>query len=152
MAAAGGGGAGGATSKVDEGPADISSALGAVRTFLSALHAKNADRLSEATAQRAATESSVKNREIFTKILQVELSDSELDGLAKSLDGYQIAFENPPRSTGKIDVVIQKNGDNGGYSRRRVTARKERKGWGVLDISPEQKFSGIGGGRRAAKK
>jgi hypothetical protein len=146
-AGAGGGGA----NNVDQGPADTSSARGAVRTFLSALKAKDADRLSEATAQRAATDSSAKNRETFTKILEVSLSDSELDGLAKSLDGYQIAGENPPKSTGKIDVVIQKSGDNGGYSRRRVTARREKKGWGVLDISPEQRFPGMGG-RRVTKQ
>ena len=137
----------GAANKADEGPADTSSPLGAVRTFLNALKAKDADRLSEATAQRAARESSGKNQEIFTKILEVSLSDTELDDLAKKLEGYQIAGENPPKSTGRVDVVIQKSGENGSYYRRRVTARREKKGWGVLDISPEQRFPAMGGRR-----
>jgi hypothetical protein len=118
---------------------------------LSALKAKDADRLSEATAQRAPREASGKNQDTFSKILDVSLSDSEMDDLAKKLDGYQITGENPPKSTGRVDVVIQKNGENGSYYRRRVTARREKKGWGVLDISPEQRFAGMGG-RRVTKQ
>jgi hypothetical protein len=143
------GGAG--VNKVDEGPADTNSPRGAVKTFLNALKAKDADRLSEATAQRAARDSSGKNQEIFTKILEVSLSDTELDDLAKKLEGYQITGENPPKSTGRVDVVVQKSGDNGAYFRRRITARREKKGWGVLDISPEQKFAAIGAIRRKTR-
>jgi hypothetical protein len=143
------GGAGGAATK-DEGPADTTSPLGAVRTFLNALKAKDADRLSEATAQRAASEASGKNQETFDKILKVSLSETELDDLAKKLEGYQIAGENPQKSTGRIDVVVQKNGENGSYYRRKITARREKKGWGVLDISGEQRFAGMGG-RRVGK-
>jgi hypothetical protein len=141
------GGGQGADTK-DDGPADTSSPLGAVRTFLNALKAKDADRLSEATAQRAANEATGKNQETFSKILQVSLSDTELDDLAKKFDGYSIAGENPQKSTGRIDVVIQKSGENGSYYRRKITARREKKGWGVLDIGPEQRFAGMGGVRR----
>ena len=112
---------------------------GAVKTFLNALKARDADRLSEATARRAATESSAKNQEMFGKIIEVSISDSELDDLAKKLEGYQIAGENPPKSTGRVDVVIQKSATMAAI-RRRITARREKKGWGVLDISPEQVF------------
>jgi hypothetical protein len=137
------GAAGGADTK-DAGPADTHSPLAAVRTFLNALRAKDADKLSEATAQRAATESSEKNQATFSKILEVSLSESEMDDLAKKLEGYQVAGENPPKSTGRVDVVVQKNGQNGSYYRRRITARREKKGWGVLDISPEQVFKSLG--------
>ena len=89
---------------------------------------------------RPSEATSSKNREIFGKILEVSLSDSEIDDLAKKLEGYQITGENPPRSTAKVDVVIQKSGQNGSYLRRRVTARHEKKGWGVLDISPRAGF------------
>jgi len=74
MPAAGGqkqGGAGGGDNKVAAGPADVHSPVGAVKTFLDALKARDADRLSEATARRAATESSGKNQEIFGKIIEV---------------------------------------------------------------------------------
>ncbi len=146
-------GGAGADNKVAAGPADVHSPVGAVKTFLDALKARDADRLSEATARRAANESSGKNQEMFGKIIEVSLSESELDDLAKKLEGYQIAGENPPKSTGRVDVVIQKSGGNGSYMRRRITARKEKKGWGVVDISPEQVFKsmGGGGGRRASK-
>jgi hypothetical protein len=150
---AGPGGAGpGGTSKVDEGPADVRTAVGAVRTFLNALKAKDADRLSEATARRAALESSGKNQDLFSKILEVSLSDSELDDLAKKFDGYQLAFENPQKSTAKIEVVVQKPGDSGNYFRRKITVRREKKGWGVLDIGPEQNFKGMGAVRRPANR
>jgi hypothetical protein len=142
MAGMGGGAA--ADAQKDAGPADTHSPIGAVRTFLNALKAKDADKLSEATAQRAATESTGKNQATFSKILEVSLSESEMDDLAKKLEGYQIAGENPQNSTARVDVVVQKNGQNGSYSRRKITARREKKGWGVLDIGPEQVFKSLG--------
>ena len=109
---------------------------GAVKAFLDALKAKDLDRLNEATALRAQVEaSSAKNQELFKKIFDLSLSDSELDDLAKKLEGYKIAGENPPKSTGRVEVVLQKAGENGGYSRRKVTVRHEKKGWGVLDVA-----------------
>ena len=140
---------GGGNNQVDAGPADVRTPQGAVRTFLSALKAKDADRLSEATARRAAVDASgTKNQEMFDKILQLTLPDSDLDDLSKKMDGYQIAGENPQKSTGRVDVVVQKNNDDGSYSRRRITARREKKGWGVMDIGPEQVFKTLGATRR----
>jgi hypothetical protein len=139
---------GGGNNQADAGPADFRTPQAAVRTFLNALKAKDADRLSEATARRAAAESTGKNQELFTKILEVTLPDSELDDLAKKLSGYQIAGENPQKSTGKADVVVQKRNGDGSSSSRRITARREKKGWGVLDIGPEQVFKTLGAVRR----
>jgi hypothetical protein len=143
-------GAAGGNAQTDAGPSDFRTPQGAVRTFLNALKAKDADRLSEATARRAAVDSTGKNQELFSKILEVTLPDSELDDLAKKLAGYQISGENPQKSTGRADVVVSKRNDDGSSSSRRITARREKKGWGVLDIGPEQIFKTLGVQRRRA--
>ena len=115
---------------------------GAVRAFLSALKAKDLDRLNEATALRAQVEAVAKNQPLFKKIFDLSLSESELDEIAKKLEGYQIAGENPPQSTGRVDVILQKadTEHRGGYFRRKVTVRHEKKGWGILDIAGATEF------------
>ena len=65
MAGPPGGGAGtvaAGKNKIAEGPADLSSPQGAVQTFLKALEARDADRLSEATARRAPPKLSPRTR------------------------------------------------------------------------------------------
>jgi hypothetical protein len=125
----------------DNGPADFHTPEGAVKAFLSALKAKDLDRLNEASALRAPVEAdSSKNQELFKKIFDLSLSDSELDQLAEALDGYTIAGENPPKSTGRVDVILRKAGKNSGYFSRKITVRHEKKGWGVLDISGQTEF------------
>jgi hypothetical protein len=132
-----------------------------VRAFLSALKAKDLDRLNEATALRAQVEAdSSKNKELFKKIFDLNLSDSELDQLAEALNGYTISGENPPKSTGRVEVILRKagnnNNSNGSYFLRKVTVRHEKKGWGVLDIAGATEFKpmnmipkrGAGGRRR----
>jgi hypothetical protein len=134
------GAAGAGAASVDNGPADFGTARGAVRAFLNALKAKDQDRLNEATALRAQLEASTKNQPIFKKILDLALSDSDLDDLAKKLEGYQIASEHQGKSTGRIMVILGKRLPNGRYLQRTVTVRHEKKGWGVLDISGEEVF------------
>jgi hypothetical protein len=129
-----------------------------VRAFLSALKAKDLDRLNEATALRAQVEAdSSKNKELFKKIFDLNLSDSELDQLAEALNGYTIAGENPPKSTGRVDVILRKagnnnnngsNNSNGSYFLRKVTVRHEKKGWGVLDIAGATEFKPMNTMRR----
>jgi hypothetical protein len=121
-----------------------------VRAFLSALQAKDRDRLAEATALRSQSEqegTSERNRELLGKILDQSISDSELDDLAKKFEGYQYAFDNAVKSTGRQTVAIRKPTDDGGYYSRTVTVRKEKKGWGVMDISEPTLFKGMGGRR-----
>jgi hypothetical protein len=146
----------------DNAPADFHSPEGAVRAFLSALKAKDLDRLNEATALRAQQEAaSSKSQDLFKKIFELSLSDSELDQLADALKGYTISGENPPKSTGRVEVILRKTGtaannNAGGYFLRKVTVRHEKKGWGVLDIAGEMEFKpmnmipkrGAGGRRR----
>jgi hypothetical protein len=153
----------------DNGPADLRSPEGAVRAFLSALHAKDRDRLAEATASRSQREALIeitdgttkdrskttavaaqkdtgnsKNQEMFAKIVDSSISDSELDEVGKRLEGYQIAGENAVKSTGRLGIYIDKLAENGSVLRRTVTVRKEKKGWGVMDISPPTEFKPAG--------
>jgi len=141
-AAAPGGTPGGADA--DSGPADFNTPEGAVRSFLNALKAKDLDRLNESTSQRASSDvlgaSSTKNREIFKKIIDLSLSDSDLDDLAKKLEGFAVASRNPQKSTGKMDVVVRKAGEHGAYILRKVTVRREKNGWHVFDIGSAEVF------------
>jgi len=137
-----GGGAGGANAA--NGPANLHTPEGAVTAFLNALKAKDLDSLNEAMAGHAPIEAAAaKTREIFQKIFDLNLSDSDLDDLAKKLEGYQIVTVNPPKSTGRLDVVIQKRAENGAIIGRRVTVRREKKGWGVVDISGPSEFKAM---------
>ncbi len=140
-------GAGGANR--DVGPADIRSPDGAVRSFLFALRGRDKDRLAEATALRAQTESSSeKSKELFGKIVLGSISDAELDDIAKKLDGYHVAGENAVHSTGRRSIVIVKPTTEVGYLTRAVTVRKEKKGWGVMDIGGPTEFRPTAGGLR----
>jgi hypothetical protein len=134
------GGGGGGAGNVDLTPANYHTPTGAVKAFLSALQAKDLDRLSESTALRARLEASGKNQELFSKISDLTLSDSEVDKLASALEGFTVTGENPPRSTGRVDVVLQKSGKNNSYITRKITVRHEKKGWGVMDISGPAEF------------
>ncbi len=140
MAGRMGGGPGG--SPADNKPANFRSPEGAVEAFLSALRAKDADRLAEACALRASLEPPLKNQNLFKKIFDVSLSDSEMDDLAKSFESYKVAGENPAKSTARVEVVLQKTGDDGSVHKRVVTVRregKERK-WGVLHLATPTLF------------
>jgi hypothetical protein len=133
----------------DNGPADTHSPDGAARAFLQALRAKDRSRLAEATALRSQKEASTtRMQELFAKVVDESISDSELDDLASKLDGYQVAGENAAKSTGSLGIIIHKPTDDGGYLSRVLTVRKEKKGWGVMDISRETVFKGMSGQRR----
>jgi hypothetical protein len=130
------------------GPAeagDTKSPEGAVKAFLSALEKKDRDRLTEATALRAASEQEGgRYREMFSRIIDSSISDSELGDLATKLEGFKVAGVNQVKSTGQLGVTVRKPTDNGGQLQRTVTVRKEKKGWGVLDISAQTEFQGNG--------
>ncbi|MGO9601409.1 MAG: hypothetical protein ACLP7Q_25795 [Isosphaeraceae bacterium] len=131
------------------GPADIHSPDGAVRSFLFALSIRDKNRLSEATALRSQTEApSDKSKELFGKIVLGNISDAELDDIARKLDGYQVAGENAVHSKGKLGIIIRRRTAEGGFLSRTVTVRKEKKGWGVMDISSPIEFTPTGGSSR----
>ncbi len=135
MAGSRGGAQGGANA-----PADFHTPEGGVTAFLNALKARDLDRLSEATAIHAQIEAAKKNQETFRRIYDGSLSESELDDLAKKLEDFKIIGENPPKSTGRIDVIISKRGENNSTIHRIVTVRHEKKGWMVCDVSGPAEF------------
>ncbi|SIO61127.1 hypothetical protein SAMN05444166_6649 [Singulisphaera sp. GP187] len=120
----------------DTGHASFRSPNSAVDAFLKALKAKNAERLAEATARRAPTEASgPKNQKLFASILEQSLTEDDLSDLANKLEGYTVVGNNAPKSTGRYTLILGKPGKNGEYYRRTITARHEKDGWKVLDIS-----------------
>jgi hypothetical protein len=123
----------------DKAP-DFHDPRGAVQAFLDALKARDIERLTEATALHAQAEAVKHNQDIFRRIYDGSLSASELDDLAKKLEGYTIMGENPPKSTGKVDVIVSKRGPNNSMVHRIITVRHERKGWGVNDVSGPGEF------------
>ncbi len=125
-------------------PGDTQTPRGAVQAFLNALKAKDRDRLAEATALRSQREAaSPKTRELFGKIVDMSISDSELDELASYFEGFQVKGENAAKSTGRLGIWVDKEADNGSVIRRTLTVRKEKKGWGVVDVSAPTEFKGM---------
>lgn len=117
-------------------PANFRSPASAVEAFLKALKAKDAERLAEATARRAPTEAAgPKNQKLFASILEQSLTEDDLNDLANKMEGFQVVGFNTPKSTAKFSLILSKSGQNGETYRRTVTARHERDGWKVLDIS-----------------
>jgi hypothetical protein len=137
------GGPGGATG----GPADFKTPQGAVNAFLNALKAKDAEALKEATAQHAATESAPGNQKMFQNILDKSLPDDELSDLAQKLEGYSVSSMNPPKSTGRAEVIIAKTEGRVRLTRK-ITVRREKEGWKVEDIAGEREFRSIGIGTK----
>jgi len=136
-----GGGPPGAGPGGPDQPADFRTPEGAVKAFLDALKAHDLNRLTEATALRAGQENETKkrNQEMFKRIFDGTLSDSELNDLATFLEGYQVSQIIPQRSTNRAHIVLSKRDTKNKNSRNMTTvvmyARLEKKGWGVVDIS-----------------
>jgi len=139
-------GSGGTGNEPDGGPRAFLNPGTAVQAFLSALKAKNKDRLSQATARRAAIEAAEKHRKIFAAILEQSISDEELDDMAKALEGYQVVSILPARSTGQIGVTIGRQ-TNRELLQRTVQVRKEKEGWKVMDFGATMDFRPVGSGR-----
>ena len=122
---------------------DFTSPQTAVMTFLNALKAKDADRLTEATALRAGqpSETSAYYQKVFQAIVEGSLGPEDLDELAKKFEGYAIIGANPPKSSGRFDVIIGKTASTkGGSFTRKITVRRELAGWKVVDIGGQREF------------
>ncbi|MEJ7640236.1 MAG: hypothetical protein WKF75_20285 [Singulisphaera sp.] len=128
--------------------ADFSNPLNAVTAFLDALKQRDADLLAESTALRAATESHVNNRKLFTAILDHSISDDEFDDLIEKLNGYKISFLNSAKSTGRQGIVLEKVVDKHVY-RRTIDVRREKAGWKVVDVGGERDLSSSVSGVRS---
>ena len=132
MAGGGGPGMGGAGNS--KAP-DFRTPQGAVQAFLDALDARDLGRLTDATALHAQVEADKRSQDMFKRIIDGSYSKDEIDQLAARLDGYKISSLNQAKSSGRQQVVVSKQGKNRNLFRIVITARKERKGWGVCDIS-----------------
>lgn len=136
MGGPGGPGMGGNNSK----PPDFRTPQGAVQAFLDALKARDLSRLTEATAMHAGIDGETvkRNQDMFKRIFDGSFSDSELGELAAQLEDFKISGMNAAKSTGRQGVILSKRGDkDNNYATTTIviTARRERKGWGVCDIS-----------------
>ena len=143
------GGPGGADA--DPGPGAFRNPATAVNAFLSALRAKNKDRLSQATARRAAREAAEKHQKIFAAILDQSISDEELDDMAKALEGFRVQSILPAKSTGQIGVLISKM-DNRDRLQKTVNVRLEKEGWKVMDFGGTVDFKPVGTYRRPGSR
>jgi len=127
------GGVRGATPGGSGKAADFTTPKSAVQAFLDALKERDPDLLAESTALRAATESSTRNRDLFTAILDGSLSDDTFDDLIEKLDGFRIVGNNAPKSSGRLGIILEKTED-GDRFRRTIDVRREKAGWKVVDI------------------
>jgi hypothetical protein len=106
----------------------------AAKFFLEAVKAKDLNKIAQATALRAATES--KNQKLFRLILAQELAQEDLDELSSKLSGFEIAGSNAPKNAGTLGILLSKT-DGKVILRRTLTMRHEKAGWKVQDISGE---------------
>ncbi len=145
---AGGGGGmfGGADNQGANAPANYTYPMTGATTFINAVKSKNKDRIQEATALHAPTEAhSVAMQKLFAQVVDLSISDSQVDDLAKALQGYTIIGMDPAVSSGRQKVVLGKSNGQGGQYRRTLTMRKEAKGWKVCDISGQSEMQGMRG-------
>jgi hypothetical protein len=114
--------------------ADFHTPRDALDAFLTALKARDPVRLREATALRAPIEAAPTNRALFAALLDQGLSEEELKGLASRLEGCEIVDPGSP-SRGRCTLTLMKPGRDGARRVLRVSTRREKAGWKVLDIS-----------------
>jgi hypothetical protein len=126
----------------DTKPVNYHDPRASVKAFLAALKDKDVDRLSEATALRSPYESSAKHRELFQRIVDGSISEAQLNDLAENLEEYTISGEAPVTSTGRLGILVSKKTKTG-KMQRKITVRKEKAGWKVLDISSIIEFKGF---------
>jgi hypothetical protein len=119
---------------------DFRTPQSAVQSFLSAIRSKDPERLAEATALRAPTESSPQYQKVFAAIIEQSLAPEDLDELAKKFEGMSIIGQNQAKSSARLGIIIGKNGQKGEQLTRTITVRKEKAGWKVCDVSGQREF------------
>jgi hypothetical protein len=135
-----GGGMGGGPGAAQEKAPDFRSPQGAVQAFLDAVKAKDLGRVTDATALHAGREDETSNhyQETFRRIIEGTLSESELTKLAGNLEDYKITGLDQAKTSGRQKVILSKRGTGSHITwtyQIVITARREKKGWGVCDIS-----------------
>jgi hypothetical protein len=118
---------------------DYRDPLVAVNTFMNAVKAKDLAKMAEATALRAPQEASARNQKLFAAILKQELSQEDVEELAKRLNGFQFAGTNQAKSTGRLGIIFTKP-EGTSIMNRTITMRLEKAGWKVVDISGQREM------------
>jgi hypothetical protein len=140
-----GGPGGGSAADAAEG--DFKTPLKGAESFLSALKAKDVQKLADATAKHAEFESSTAHRVLMKSILDASVNQADLDDLARSFDGMKVEGLGTRKSSGMVNVVVSKtekstsktssgsNQSTSNYMNRTLYLRKEADGWKVQDYS-----------------
>ena len=119
---------------------DFTDPVKAVDSFLSAVKARNIDKIAESVANRAkADASSAKAKEMFNSIHERTLSDDDMAELADDLKDFKVQGMKPASSTGSREVLLSKRIQDEKTKRsynlsRSVRVRKEKDEWKILDI------------------
>ena len=108
---------------------------------MNALKAKDPERLAEAVALRAGTpeETSANYQKIFVAILEQGLAPEDIDELAKKFEGMTIMGQNQAKTTGRLGIIVGKREGRDSITRT-ITARHEKAGWKVCDITGPRDF------------
>lgn len=113
----------------------------AVETFLAAVKARSLESLVTTVSRRSPDEAHVKTRPIFQSILERTITPDEIGDIATQLDGYKLMHRLPAQSTGRVEVMISKEKQDERKRHilytRKVTTRREKNEWRILDISRE---------------
>jgi hypothetical protein len=109
----------------------------AATTFLNAVKAKDAKRLTEAVALRSKYEArSQKHRDLFSAILEENADQAKIDELAEAFDGMNIIGANDVKSSGMRGIIVGKTVKGDRYWRT-LFVRHEANGWKIQDFSDE---------------
>ena len=128
-------------------PGNFHTPFSAVQSWLAALKDKDPERLAEATALHAEYESQANHRKMFIAILGKSLPESQLDELAKAMEGFQISGVNRTHSSGSLGVIVRKMEGND-VLQRTFQTRREKMGWKIQDVGDLGRIEGRATGRR----
>jgi hypothetical protein len=129
----GGPGGGGPVAAAAKAP-DFRDPMKGAQSFLDAVKSKDAERISEAIAQRSRNEAVDSHKERLAALLDKSADQATLDELADLFEGMRITDTNVAKSTGRRGVILSKRKGN---DEIRITLymRRELNDWKVVDYS-----------------
>jgi hypothetical protein len=144
-------GGGGADAAVN----DFTNPTKAASSFLSAVQAKDAERLADAVALRARYEAGSEHKPVLSSVLDKTPAAEDLDKMARDFAGMKFMSLGARKGSGEQNVVVGK-ADQKQSTTRVLTVRKEKAGWKVQDYGgarvikiPQMRNSGSGSGNGA---
>lgn len=137
-------GSAGAVAGVGAGAAavqeDYSSPSKAVETFIGAIQAKDAERISNTVSRYAPEETKNPNfKKFFTVALDKKLSTEDVDSLYEAFSNYQVVNTTLTKTSGSVNVTIgrevKKEGGLPQFERRIMRVHRDgARGWKILDL------------------